>query len=761
MTPEEKKRVDDLVHAYELGMLSDADREWLELRMMDDDELFQRIQNLEGAAGIMRNDADIPQTVSDVVAEHDRKQRESERPVSSYRRIWKTLIPITALFLLVLLLKDWQFTISPTNPVFADENRVAILPFSVLQPDSLYPNFGTIIASLLISDLSESRQLNVVSSDWMIEMGRRIRGGAGKERTDQWSEAIARKAKAKWLVRGDVIATTPNVIVTLQIVDAESGVVLAGDKISDGTYKDIFSLVDSMTVLIRSRILPSNRADTESDPRIAEVTTNSPDAYFAYVEGLSLLERYYNDEAVRQFERAIQFDSTFAMAYYYLGRLKDRAYLDKAMRYIDKAGTRDKFYIRSLDAAVRGDANVYMGELQRLAERFPDEKYAYYSMAQVYYSRGNNSKARLNLDRALEIDSLYKQAYNLLAYVCDASGDFENAIIAINTYISMAPDEPNPYDTRADLYAKNGQLEKAIQSYKRALDIKPDYYASLHKLGSMYLYEGRYAEADSCYSLCIEKNIDNTTYRLNEELFRSVILYHQGRLSEAVASFDSLMIRFGQELPETKPSSICRLKAFAQLRQGQYREARRTFEQFLEMNKQNVPTAIVNDRHFYIQILAAGGEFAAADSVFQQMKRDLDSLAEATYQYWYALGAVDFYRENYKGAILNFEKAFELNKQMPTAFMLGRSYLEAGILDKAVNLFESQIKIYDESWRICLADWGILEHYYLAIAYQESNWTDKAASEFRVFLNLWKNSDKGIAEVEDARRRLKELAGES
>ena len=38
--------------------------------------------------------------------------------------------------------------------------------------------------------------------------------------------------------------------------------------------------------------------------------------------------------------------------------------------------------------------------------------------------------------------------------------------------------------------------------------------------------------------------------------------------------------------------------------------------------------------------------------------------------------------------------------------------------------------------------------------YEEKGWNGKAIEHYEKFLDLWKDADPGIAEVDDARRRL-------
>jgi tetratricopeptide (TPR) repeat protein len=87
--------------------------------------------------------------------------------------------------------------------------------------------------------------------------------------------------------------------------------------------------------------------------------------------------------------------------------------------------------------------------------------------------------------------------------------------------------------------------------------------------------------------------------------------------------------------------------------------------------------------------------------------------------------------------------------------ILARAYQEAGEIEKAINEYERLIVFNPESNRRQLV---YPKYYYrLANLYEQQGDTAKAIEHYEKFLDLWKDADPGIAEVEDARRRLAEL----
>jgi len=52
---------------------------------------------------------------------------------------------------------------------------------------------------------------------------------------------------------------------------------------------------------------------------------------------------------------------------------------------------------------------------------------------------------------------------------------------------------------------------------------------------------------------------------------------------------------------------------------------------------------------------------------------------------------------------------------------------------------------------------AVKAHYMLGLAYEKSGWNKKAIEQYEEFLEIWKDADPGIPEVEDAKERLEKL----
>jgi TolB-like protein/Tfp pilus assembly protein PilF len=464
-------------------------------------DIPERIQQI--ASKMLEKDSQLRyQHVDDLIADLKKARSESEKPPQPVRRILIPVSAILAVIVLFLIFKPWRVIVEPDQRAIAAENRLAIMYFDNLADPEDSQKLGEIATNLLITDLSESRYLQVVSSQRLYDI-LKLLGREGQKRVDQdVASQVAEKAKAKWMLLGSILQVEPKIIITTQLVEVTNGNTVASQRVAADDNEDIFSLVDNLTLEIKNDLSLPATAREEPDPLVADVTTTSPEAYRYYIEGLDFDYKYYPNEAKASFQKALEYDSTFAMAYYrlynisgYNNIVQDRRFLDKALAYSDKVTQREKLLIKSAELSESKKYDQASYELRKLIALYPEDKEAHVNMSGVYSSMNKPLEAINELEAAIEIDSLYKDAYNYLAYNYSYLGDLEKAIWAINKYISVAPDEANPYDTRGDIYREHGKISKAIESYEKALEIKPDFLFSLYKLGELYIMNKRYIDA--------------------------------------------------------------------------------------------------------------------------------------------------------------------------------------------------------------------------------------------------------------------------
>ncbi len=740
------RRFEEMLHAYELGMLSEDDQRQFEVHLIECPHCFEAAQKGKDLAKLLHYDTDFKE-----MAHRLTEQKIPADAVRGERSLWRKIIPTSlaaVVVLIILILKPWDIQIRPDLKAYAD-NRLTIMYFDNLADPEDSKKLGEIATNLLITDLSESNYLQVLSSQRLYDIIQLLKLEGVPRVSKDIASKVAEKADAKWILTGNILQEQPSIIVTAQLADVATGNAIASQRIAGEPGENIFSIVDKLTVAVKQDLTLPSGAQSEPDFRVAEVTTDSPEAYRYYLEGVEYYQKYYNIEALRSFEKALEYDSTFAMVYYYLAGLKDRNLIYKAKEFSENASLIDRYYIDINVASVEGDESRYIELLHELLDRYPEEKDAYFLLGFRDYADGRYQEAADNFSKIAELDPLSRRASNLLAYTYNKMGDLDKAIEAINKYIELAPGEANPYDSRGDIYSENGKLHEAIESYKMALSIKPDFYASLSKLALLYLFENEFDKADSCLDALFK--IDNEDARTTANLCKIDALMRQGKFKQAQKTIDTAIILSKDIYPSYRFK-----KAQIYWELEDWDSALAEIEKCLEIHRQSNPQDSLTFQYVYIHILADSKDFEAAQKQLESFRSYLARSGKSEKFYWFAAGAVEFAKGNYNDAAAFFDRVREAGPEAYDRFMIGRSYLSVGRHDEAIVEFERLLGDYSSSWAYWPL-WSVNLHYYLGLAFDSTGQYDKAIDEFEKFLDIRKNADYKGKYIEDAETRLNRL----
>ncbi|MCP4631841.1 MAG: tetratricopeptide repeat protein [candidate division Zixibacteria bacterium] len=735
------KYYSDMLHLYELGMLSEENHQKFEIHLIDCENCYNKVEQFKNVAKHIRKYKDVREVVKEIA------ENEESEPISSKadkkqifgNKIWRSLIPtsiITAVILVFLILKPWKIDFQPSGEAVASENRIAIMYFANLSDPSDSLKFGEIAANLLMTDLAESDYLNIVSSQRLYDLLKLIGQEGIKTINKETASIVANKANADCILMGNILQTEPNIVITIQLIDAASGDIFSSQKITGDSNEDIFSLVDRLTIKTKENLnLPSN-ALIEPDPQIASFTTNSPDAYRHYLKGLENVNRMYNNEAIADFKSAIQYDSTFAMAYYHLAKIKDGDLIDEALKYSDSVSTINKLFIKIAVASYNKNIDNQKELLNELIILYPEEKEGFFQLALLEYALGNFEISILHLNSAIKIDPNLKLAYNQLAYTYNDIGNFEKALWAIDKYIDLAPGEANPLDSKADIYARNGMLDNAIESYKRALTIKPDFIPSLRNLCMMYIFNGQYNKADSCMEILQGTDRD-----------KAYIPLYQGKLNESLKKYD-----ITTDSSDKDDAIYHFYKSRIYIEQKKWVLALAEIDKAVEMYRISYPNNKAVYRYLGIQTLAESGDLIKAKKQLAELKAYVEESGNMNYTYWFAKGAIDIAEKNYNKACSSFEKSRDHNPEFCVIYMLARAYFWAGRYDKAIEEFE-KIKTEYSGQRSYFPVMSVKLYYYLGLTYEQTGQFDKAIEQYNIFLDIWRDADDGLDSIQDAKER--------
>jgi tetratricopeptide (TPR) repeat protein len=755
------KKYQRLIHLYELDLLSDHDKEQFELHMMHCDACFEEIEEFKKASDHLVFSNSVRDTIRSI---SDSESKTAERAKAIKLRFSRRLIPITvtvAIILFLLILKPWYIEISPEREAVAAENRIAIMYFENLAAKSDEDRLGEIITNLLITDLTEFENLQVISSQQLHDLFR-LYSRDDKKTNKDIAAQIADRANARWVLLGNILQTELSYVITAELIDMTSGDVTATEYITGDSTDNIFTLVDRLTVAIEKDLTILNEPLKGPDRNIADVTTHSVEAYRYFMIGKDFYHKLYYDDAIDSFKMAVSLDTTFAMAHYYLGLLGRDEYTSRAMQYIDRVTIREQYYIRWLAAE---DMEQKSGLLKELLERYPNEKSALLTLGN-YARQTNDLESAIDyFNRAIEVDQLYKNAYNDICYTYCELNDISMAIWAVTKYISLAPDEANPHDTQGDVYAYFGEVDRAIESYRQAIKIKPDYLSSIIKLANLYTSVGEFYLADSIYQYT--KDGFGPKRRINAIFDLTNIPLGKGKFNDALITFDSALVF--EKLDLSKPDEanfISRLharKGLVYFHSQKYDQATAELEKAQEIYTQYIGYLNIDYLRIIIDVTAARGKYDHAETLAEEIKHELGKTGEPLHHYKSALAYISLQKGEYENAIGLYENITQettLLRDFLSYYRLAVAYTRGGNYDRAVSLFNRLTSCYT-NLRTREIVRSAKMHYYLGIAYEESQWFEMAIEQYEYFISIWQEADIDLPEVINAKERLNRLENRS
>jgi tetratricopeptide (TPR) repeat protein len=233
--------------------------------------------------------------------------------------------------------------------------------------------------------------------------------------------------------------------------------------------------------------------------------TASKEALTLFNRGLEKSENL--EDAGTLFDQAIQKDPNFAFGYLFAGQnnLEAQQNLEKAVSLADKASPGEREWILAAQDQNNGNQAGQLTHLEKLLKLYPRDKRVHSLMGQYYRNIGDESSALQHFSESIKIDKKYAPAYNNIGYSNMALGKYADAEAAFQSYIKLIPNNPNPYDSYAELLMKNGKYDESIKQYNMALTKDPTFIASYRGMGNDYAYKGDYAKARATYQMMYDK----------------------------------------------------------------------------------------------------------------------------------------------------------------------------------------------------------------------------------------------------------------
>lgn len=635
-------------------------------------------------------------------------------------------------------------------------------------PDLDY--IGRTFSELLIADLLQSKYIRVITGTQLYG----ILDELGYHEIASYSadelQRVASQGSADYILAGHFTMAGEILRIDTILYEARFMEPLGSETVEGRGTDNIFTMVDRLTQLIKRDFNISQEdiyADIDKD--VMSITTSSPDALKHYVEGKRLFHLGRFQESKERMLKAVSIDAEFAMAhlglawnYEYLGQPeKSRESLEKARSLTHRVSEREYYLIQG-STAPPVEAIAYY---EKILELYPDDLNANGLIGSLYRNMEEWDQAYARFQKVVEIDKNQGTAFENLAYITMAKGNYAEAREILETNRSIF-ENPGDYHFRRGMCSLcEGKFALALEDAAAIQKLDAENFQGQELEGHIHLIRGNMDSAAESFGR-MAKNPDiyaqflghfwmsflyltqGDTARLEEEIRRG--LEHSQKTNLQIGTFNFKII-----------------SAYLCLEQNRNAEA-------LEMAHQAVEAAheigynIYKNLALHMRGLAYVGtnNIAEAKATAEKLKEQIDEGGnrKRLRHYHHLMGNIHLAEGDFPQAVACCETAVSLLPQEYSKFdmhvlyldSLALAYYKNGNLEKARETYERISSLKTGRLR-----WGnkyVLSFYWLGKIYRETGEIQKAREACTKFLDIWNHSDPEIPEIEEAQKMLDDFA---
>ena len=418
----------------------------------------------------------------------------------------------------------------------------------------------------------------------------------------------------------------------------------------------------------------SDARKTEPDPAgKLPVTTASEEARKEFLQGRDLNEKLLIQDSIAHFDKAISLDPNFAMAELNRALVSPTGkeffeHLKKAVSLADKASNGERLLILGTEAGANGNTAKQKEYLEQLIAAYPNDERANFALAGYYFGQQDVPKAIEYYKKATELAPTFSSAFNLLGYAYRQNVDYANAEAAFKKYIELIPNDPNPYDSYAELLLKMGKFDDSVAQYRKALAIDQNFINAHQGIGMALLYKGNAAEAAA--------EIQKITGKARSDAERRTALFaltvvdvDSGKWDKALGDVDE-QYALGEKTSDIPGmTGDLQLKGNILLEMGKYDEAKAQYEKALKLTTDSNLSPQIKDNaglfhHYNLARVALGKkDLATAKTEAEAFRKGTEALKNPAQvrQSHQLLGLIAIEEKDYGKAVSELQQANQQN----------------------------------------------------------------------------------------------------
>jgi serine/threonine protein kinase/Tfp pilus assembly protein PilF len=744
---------EDLCHVILRCLEKDKDR-----RYQSAGELRSELESIESG---------IPTTERVIPERKPLTSREITVQVSMKKLFVPSLIilAIAIIAILVWQLLPQKAAISPST----EKPSLAIMYFENNTGDQNLDHWRKALSELLTADLSQSKYLTVMSGDKLFNILNDLNLLKAESYSSKDLEEVSSRGGVENIVRGSYTKAGDNFRINIMLQKVSTGELIGSERVEGTGEEGMFTMVDELTKRIKENFkLSTEEISSDFDKEVGKITTSFPEAYKYYSEGRRYHTLGENRKSIELMERAIIIDPQFAMAYRSIAVsynnlflfAERKKYMQKALEFIDRLSERERYIIEGdyyWDSEATFDKTI--AAYNKLLELYPEDMIVNHNLAVIYGFIEDYDKAIERYEVCTRAGEEFIYSHTQLADSYAAKGLYDKAKEIVRNYNNNISDHALAHHTLANLHLDLKEFDQALAETEKAIYLDPTHYENLTIKGKIYYYRGEFLKAEEEYLKLMQTTepAGKSTGFVNMINLKML----QGKFDE-VSSLAKQGVELSQKLGQNLWESRWHLGgAHFYVRSGNLEVAIKESDEALK-SAEEIGFLHGQRRALYNKGLALlkMGSVEEAQKIANDLKEMIEQglREKAMRLYFHLAGMLELEADNFSKAIQYFNNALSLVPYGPLAkradFInsLALAYHKSGDLEKALGEYERITTL--TTGRENYGDIYAKSFYKLGKIYEQQGETAKAIEHYEKFLDLWKDADLGIAEVDDARGRL-------
>jgi eukaryotic-like serine/threonine-protein kinase len=579
------------------------------------------------------------------------------------------------------------------------------------------PVFDGTLNQALAVQLGQSPYLNLLPESQIRETLKFMGRKPDERVTKEVARDISQRTNSKAIISGTIASLGNDYVITLEATNAQTGDSLATEQVEASGKEQVLKSLDKAATELRQKLGESLASVKEYATPLEQATTSSLDALKQYSAGMAFHNRGDDPPALPYFQKAVELDPTFAMAYASLGvaasntgnRKDAEAYMKKAYELRDRASERERLYI---------EGHYYGYVVGDVAK----EQESYLQWLKVY-PRDNRPLANLAI-------TYYEM------------GEYDKALAAASNHLKIYPQDSYAYQNLTRAYIGLNRFDEAKAVVDRAMEQKVDPYSVHYMIYGVYSYQNDQAGMQKQIEYLAGKPVE--TFMTANVVAREFMLGQLKLAEQTTQKVTDLAKQYGfSSMPVNMQAGRSLVEAV---------------EGFTERSKQDAAAVVRESEERGNRVLAAlafatNGDVAESQKLTDELKKAYpdDFLVNFELPQAEALRLLDEKKGGEAVATLEPYRQYDLAPGVAAymgPYVRGLAYLQMKDGVKAAGEFQ---KILDNPGVSLLSVLRPLAKLQMARAYVLQGDQAKARTAYQDFFAIWKDADADIPVLKEAK----------